>query len=239
MPQNVASTPKCLRHVCNYEHASVFTLSSIVLGILYKLWLVPVLESGGAYRSVKPLNTEGCETVEGIEACEKLVIHESGLVYLAFASSARSRADWTPALEALNATAVRGKPAQDYIASYDPRSRAIAKLDPRDFPDPRGLNVHGMDVVPDIRDAGALWIYVVNHRPPLDPTVDAQKLGADSVIEIFKTRVGASSIKWVKTIQDSSVIVTLNDVLGASNGEEFWFTNDHHVKVGLVSIYLA
>ncbi|KAG9126328.1 hypothetical protein FRC07_003895, partial [Ceratobasidium sp. 392] len=202
---------------------SLFTISAVVLGVLYKLWVVPILELGGAYRSVQLLNTEKCETVEGLQACEKLVIHPSGLVYLACASSPWSRVDWTPAMEALNASAVRAKTSQDYIAT----------LDLLGFSDPRGLNVHGMDAVPDERDPDMLWIYVVNHRPPLDPTVDARTVGADSAVEIFKARVGESTIEWVKTVEDSSVIITPNDVLGAANGEEFWFTNDHHVKVGL------
>ncbi|KAG8778187.1 hypothetical protein FRC12_025117 [Ceratobasidium sp. 428] len=214
---------------------SLLTISVVVLGVFYRLWVVPVLELGGAYRTVQPLNTEGCEGVEGLQACEKLVIHPSGLVYLACASSPWSRVDWTPAMEALNASAVRAKTSQDYIATYDPRSRAVTKLDLLGFSDPRGLNVHGMDAVPDKDDPNnMLWIYVVNHRPPLDPTVDARKVGADSVIEIFRARVGASSIEWVKTVEDSSVIITPNDVLGAANGQEFWFTNDHHVKVGLM-----
>ncbi|KAG9103591.1 hypothetical protein FRC06_009725 [Ceratobasidium sp. 370] len=212
---------------------SLFTISVVVLGAFYKLWVVPVLELGGVYRTVQPRNTERCEIVEGLQACEKLVIHPSGLVYLACASSTWSRVDWAPAMEALNASAVRAKTEQDYIATYDPRSRAVTKLDLWGFSDPRGLNVHGMDVVPDERDPDMLWVYVVNHRPPLDPTVDASKVGADSVIEIFKARVGANWVEWVKTVGDSSVIITPNDVLGAANGEEFWFTNDHHVKVGL------
>ncbi|KAG9094782.1 hypothetical protein FS749_011830 [Ceratobasidium sp. UAMH 11750] len=214
---------------------SLFTISVVVLGVFYKLWVVPVLELGGAYRTVQPLNTERCETVEGLQACEKLVIHPSGLVYLACASSPWSRIDWTPAMEALNASAVRAKTAQDYIATYDPLSRSITQLDVRGFShEPRGLNVHGMDVVPDNRNPDMLWVYVVNHRTPVDPHVDARKVGADSVVEVFKTRVGASWIEWVRTVQDSSVIITPNDVIGGSNGEEFWFTNDHHVKVGLM-----
>ncbi|KAG8743252.1 hypothetical protein FRC10_012296 [Ceratobasidium sp. 414] len=207
---------------------SLFTISVVVLGVFYKLWVVPVLELGGAYRTVQPRNTDRCETVE------ELVIHPSGLVYLACASSPWSRVDWTPAMEALNASAVRAKIAQDYIATYDPRSRTVTKLDLQGFSDPRGLNVHGMDVVPDERNPDMLWVYVVNHRPPLDPAVDASKVGADSVVEIFKARVGASWIEWVKTVEDSSVIITPNDVVGSANGQEFWFTNDHHVKVGLM-----
>ena len=34
--------------------------------------------------------------------------------------------------------------------------------------DPRGLSLHGMDVVPSSEDQETLWVYLVNHRPPLE-----------------------------------------------------------------------
>jgi arylesterase/paraoxonase len=165
------------------------------------------------------------------------VIHSSGLVYLACAASPWSRTIWLPGLDIFNSTALRARSESDYVATYDPRSRAVTKLDVLGLADPRGLNVHGMDVVQDGHDTGLLWVYLVNHRPPLGPTVDAAQVGADSAIEIFKTRVGARSIEWVGTVGDSDIIVTPNDVIGGANGQEFWFTNDHRTKLGLVSVH--
>jgi arylesterase/paraoxonase len=165
------------------------------------------------------------------------VIHPSGLVYLACAASPWSRTIWLPALDIFNSTALRARSTSDYVATYDPRSRTVTKLNVLGLVDPRGLNLHGMDVVQDRDDAELLWVYLVNHRPPLDPTVDAAQVGADSVIEIFKTRVGARSIEWVGTVSDLEIIVTPNDVTGGANGQEFWFTNDHRTKLGLVSVY--
>ncbi|KAG8748751.1 hypothetical protein FRC12_013803 [Ceratobasidium sp. 428] len=137
-----------------------------------------------------------------------------------------------PAATNFNATAFRARTVPDYVATYNPDSRIITKLEVLNFAEPRGLSVHGMDVVPDEQDSDLLWVYLVNHRPPLDPTVDANVVGADSAIEIFKTRVGASTMEWVKTVEDPSVIVTPNDILGGANGQEFWFTNDSPIKTG-------
>lgn len=165
----------------------------------------------------------------------ELVIHQSGLVYLACAASLWSRTVWMPTLDALNATALLEKTSSDYVATYEPKSRTVTKLKVLGFTEPRGLNLHGMDVVVDERDSNLLWIYLVNHRPPLDLSVDASQVGADSVIEIFKSQVGTNSMGWVKTMSHSSIIITPNDIVGGTNGQEFWFTNDNHVKVGLVS----
>lgn len=139
----------------------------------------------------------------------------------------------------LNATSLHEKPSADYVATYNPQSRVVTKLVTAGFADPRGLNVHGMDVVTDEHDSKLLWVYLVNHRPPLDPSVDAERVGADSVIEIFKTQVGANSMQWITTISDSEVIFTPNDIVGGTNGQEFWFTNDHGIKRGLVSTHLS
>ncbi|KAF8608964.1 serum paraoxonase/arylesterase [Ceratobasidium sp. AG-I] len=207
--------------------------TAALLGILFQAYVSPLIEIGGLLRRVEPLNTEHCESVEELQACEKLVIHSSGVVYLACASP-WSRTVWMPTLDALNATALLEKTSSDYVATYDPKSRTVTKLKVLGLTEPRGLNLHGMDVVPDEHDPTLLWIYLVNHRPPLDLSVDASQVGADSVIEIFKSRVGADSMDWVKTVSDPNIIIAPNDVLGGTTGQEFWFTNDNHVKVGLM-----
>jgi hypothetical protein len=88
-----------------------------------------------------------------------------------------------------------------------------------------------MDVVPDETNPNTLWIYLVNHRPELDSALK----GANSVIEILKTQAGADHVEWVRTVENAQVVVTPNDIVGGSNGQEFWFTNDNGSKVGLVS----
>ncbi|KAF8678108.1 sodium solute symporter (SSF) family [Rhizoctonia solani] len=150
-------------------------------------------------------------------------------MYLACAGTIESRTAWMPTLDALNATAVLTRSTADYLATYDTSTGAITKLAVRGLSDPRGLNLHGMDVVPDELDPTMLWIYLVNHRP--EP--ESPHKGANSVIEILKTRVGADYVEWVQTVEDAHVIVTPNDIVGANNGKEFWFTNDNGAKVGI------
>lgn len=38
----------------------------VLLGILFQVYLAPLIELGGLFRKVEPLNTEHCESVEGI-----------------------------------------------------------------------------------------------------------------------------------------------------------------------------
>jgi arylesterase/paraoxonase len=141
-----------------------------------------------------------------------------------------------PTLDHLNSSALLARTSKDYVATYDHKSRKVTKLNIVGLTDPRGLNVHGMDVVADEHDSDLLWVYFVNHRPPLDPSVDARQVGADSSIELFKTRLGTDSIEWVRTFVNPEIIVTPNDIVGGTNGKEFWFTNDHQSKLGLVGI---
>jgi arylesterase / paraoxonase len=90
-----------------------------------------------------------------------------------------------------------------------------------------------MDVVPSSSDPKELFIYLVNHRIPLGDR-DAQQVGADSVIEIFKTTVGGVALTHIKTI-DSPIIIAPNDIVGSADGKSFYFTNDNAVQVGFVS----
>jgi arylesterase/paraoxonase len=156
-------------------------------------------------------------------------------MYLACAGSIESRTTWMPTLDALNATAARSRKLHDYIATYDIPTGKISKLDVKGFTESRGLNLHGMDVVVDEKDPNKLWVYLVNHRPPLDLNINPLYAGADSVIEVFTTYLGANHIDWIQTVEDSKVMVTPNDIVGGANGQEFWFTNDNGVKTGVVS----
>ncbi|CUA74444.1 hypothetical protein RSOLAG22IIIB_05553 [Rhizoctonia solani] len=212
----------------------LLTIIVLVFGVIYQIYLSPLLVLGGWGRVIKPLNTEKCTDIEELKSCEKLVVHPSGLVYLACASSPASRIDWMPSAFNLNSSALRDRTSTDYVATYDHRTRTATRLDMLGLDDPRGLNVHGMDVVADDVDSDLLWIYLVNHRPPLDPSTDAYLVGADPVIEIFKTRIGSKIIEWVRTLEDPEVIVSPNDVVGGTNGKEVWFTNDRRARTGAV-----
>jgi len=172
-----------------------------------------------------------CQTVLTSFSVVESVLHApSGLLYLA-CSTPSSRVHWTPAVDHLNAN---GASYDDYVATYQPKTDTVTRLKIVNFSSPRGLSLHGMDVVPSETNPSELFVYLVNHRAPLGD-LDAAKVGADSVIEIFKTTVGGSTLTHIKTVEDS-VIITPNDVVGAPDGKSFYFTNDHGVKVGLVRL---
>lgn len=154
----------------------------------------------------------------------ELVLHApSGLVYLA-CSSIPGRIAWAP--YTLNFERSPSLP-KDYIAFYDPSTSAVRKLSFQNTYEGFEYHSHGMDVVPSKSDPNVLFVYLVNHRPQSGDKEGKEKvLGADSVIELFKTTVGGDTLTHVKTFEDADVIVTPNDISGSSDGESFFFTND-------------
>lgn len=121
----------------------------------------------------------------------------------------------------------------DYVAIYDIATSKVTHLEVSPHPNAhRGLSLHGMDVVRSSSDPNSLYVYLVNHRPPL--VGRAEEIGADSTVEIFSLEDGTFLLKHVATVEDP-IILTPNDVVGTSDGSSFWFTNDHGIKTGLVS----
>ena len=136
-------------------------------------------------------------------------------------------------MEQFNTT---GASTADYVAIYDPATSRVTRLTTSDFNDGRGLSLHGMDVVASALHPEHLFIYLVNHRMPQGGVL-ASDVGADSVVEIFETVLGSTSMQHVKTVEDSSVIVTPNSVLGSPDGRSFYVTNDHGARVGFVRVF--
>lgn len=199
----------------------------VALGVLYQTAVAPLLRVGGVFRNVEPLNNQHCKVVPALEGCEKAILpDDSSSIYVA-CSRIAGRPYWLPSVSHLNAS---GKPTDDYVAAYSLDTGEITRLTLSGFDSPRGLSVHGMDVVPSALDPTKLFVYLVNHRAPL--TGNAEDVGADSAIEIFETRIGSDVLKYVKTVEDPNVIQTPNDVVGTTDGKGFWFTNDHGVKIG-------
>ncbi|KAF8891635.1 hypothetical protein BD779DRAFT_1512224 [Infundibulicybe gibba] len=207
---------------------TILALLVALLAGFYQLYLNPLLIRFGKGRIIEALGNEHCTSVPELQACEKLVLHEpSGIIYLA-CSTPSSRVHWTPAVGKLNPA---GASFDDYVATYDLQTSRVTRLQLHNFTSSRGLSLHGMDVVPSISNPEELWVYLVNHRKPLQ--VDSTILGADSAIEIFKTMVGSHVLEHIQTIEDP-VINTPNDIVGFGDGSSFYFTNDHGSKTGLV-----
>ncbi|KAH8119425.1 calcium-dependent phosphotriesterase [Phellopilus nigrolimitatus] len=200
-----------------------------VIGGFYQFSLKPKLIVFGQGRVVEPIGNTKCKTYDGATACEKISLHEpTGHLYMA-CSTQQSRAHWLPATNQLNAT---GKSSSDYVAVFDPATSKVTRLRTQGFKFPRGLSVHGMDVVQSALRPSEILIYLINHREPMAPRL-AVDVGADSVIEIFRTRPGSEEMHYVVTFKDP-VISTPNDVVATGDDKSFFFTNDHgFVKSGL------
>lgn len=224
------------------------SVAVVFLGLLcaFYIHLRPALSAAGVGRTIDAVGNNNCKVVPQLQACEsrlpshlpfraahsrvaELVLHQpTGLVYLA-CSTPHNRIHWTPFSERLNAS---GRSDLDYVATYDPHTDTINRLS---FSGPLsldGISLHGMDVVPSSDDPSVLYVYLVNHRNPT--SADARKVGADSVIEVFRTHTGSTMLVHVRTFQDPAVIVTPNDVVGSPDGKSVYFTNDHKLKTGFV-----
>ncbi|KAJ3926003.1 MAG: hypothetical protein NXY57DRAFT_780109 [Lentinula lateritia] len=209
-------------------------LGSLVafLAVLYQIYISPLLQVIGVFRTVENfgLDPAACRGLPEFQACEKIVLHQpNGILYLA-CSTPESRLAWTPAMGQLNA---QNRSTDDYIATFDPATSKITRLELQNYHSDQPISVHGMDVVPSSTNRNELFVYLVNHRAPPHEQ-DAETVGADSVVEIFKTTVSGNQLVHIKTVRDSNIILSPNDVAGDANGKGFYFTNDHSFKISHV-----
>jgi len=101
------------------------------------------------------------------------------------------------------------------------------------------FNLHGFDIIPDPESGSdTLRFLLINQRPSLDPvtgiSLNATKVGANSTVELFESRIGSGTMRYVKTYA-SPMIQTPNRVAWVKH-DAFLFTNDHGAKVGMVWI---
>jgi len=194
--------------------------------VYYKNSLKARLASISVWKKIEAVGNANCNKVEMLQACEKTVLHPpSGLLYLA-CSTAPNRKYWLPALGVFQDD---NAPFDDYIATYDAATGAVTRLTFSGFPTSQGYSAHGLDVVPSAADPRELFVYAINHRKPVHGR--GKLVGADSVVEIFKTTVGGNTLTHMRTFE-SPIINTPNDLAGSPDGKSFYFTNDHGVKVG-------
>ncbi|KAJ4483329.1 hypothetical protein J3R30DRAFT_1765689 [Lentinula aciculospora] len=205
----------------------VFSIFAVVIPVLH-FYLAPLISSAGLSYTVQNfgLSAERCTQIEELQACEKIVLHQAtGLLYLA-CSTLSNRAKWLPVVGRYEATA-----DEDYVATYDPNTSKITRLTLENFDlKNNGLAVLGMDVVPSEKNPNELFVYLINDRPRTDGQ-DPSVVGADTVVEIFKTSAGGDTLVHMKTVRDSAII-SPNDVAGFSDGKRFYFTNWYNRKTG-------
>ncbi|KAF8647126.1 hypothetical protein AX16_006957 [Volvariella volvacea WC 439] len=212
------------------SRSTFINLSVVLLAIAlgaYHLYVKPILAVVGYGRIIESIGNTKCTSTSEVQACEKIVLHQpTGVLYLA-CSTPESRTHWLPASFKFDE---QGASRDDYVATYDARSGKVVRLKLSNFNSSRGLSVHGMDVVPSASDPNTLFVYLVNHRSPLGDRL-ARDVGADSAIEVFKAHVDGDVLTHIRTVEDP-VIITPNDIAGSSDGQSFFFTNDHGEKIG-------
>ncbi|TVY39299.1 Serum paraoxonase/arylesterase [Lachnellula occidentalis] len=216
----------------------------VFIGILYqfiiKSLVFDVLGFARKIDSIKAYSNVRCEKIEklGLEGCEDMWMHEkTGYLYMA-CSDTKSRLEWLPAVDRLNA---HGRTGKDRVAVVNtrgsgPLSSRIQWLTVEDFMGVKGvgvLDLHGLDIRAD-ENTDTLHILLINHRPAVDAAtgefLDGEKVGANSTVEQFQTVAGSSAMRYVRTYAHD-VIQTPNRVAWVDD-QAFVFTNDHSGKVG-------
>lgn len=158
----------------------------------------------------------------------------SGLLYLACSSKAGRHA-WLPNGDHYD---LAKRPNDDYFAILDtkgtgPVAERIKKIKPQGFAGNDGqgsYNLHGFGVYLGAGGAGSddlMRLFVINHRPQ----PEADRIGANSTIEIFESALGSSTMRHIRTHYDPAVISTPNDLVPVGP-DAFVFSNDHSVKLG-------
>lgn len=213
------------------QTASIVLGVTAILSALFRAFLKPRIDEIGFFRTVQNLNNDQCEKIEGLEACEDMYVHRpSGLAYLA-CSRVIDRTHWTPAMSNLNRDRMP-VPSLDYIAILDLKTHAHRRVSLTNLPAhilKYGLHTHGLDLhvesySKDSEDELSVTLYMINHNPP-DPIHQAPSLGAQSVIEVFKTKIGSSEAEYQTTVSHPLVLTPNN--LVAISSSSFYVTNDH------------
>ncbi|BGP16722.1 hypothetical protein JCM10213_009140 [Rhodosporidiobolus nylandii] len=222
--------------------SKLLLVSAPLLAALYAL-LAPRIDVAGLRRLPHSATNIGdCTPLDGLEACEDAwVHHESGLAYLA-CSSLPSRSVWQPAgalldgPEQLAATASR--PDALRLFDFSTRTHSEVRLEglPKDDSSRGRVYLHGLDVLSSPTDPDELYLFLISHRPRLPAEASAQQ-GADSVVEVFRTRVGSSTAQYVRTLRHEALLKTPNnlvaDAAALKEGKAaFWASNDHARRLG-------
>ncbi len=250
-----------VRFVSKKEIAVIsVAIVALLYQLVFKQIIFGVFGYGRHVLSIKDFPHVRCEKViePGLQGCEDMWLHEStGFLYMACSDSI-SRPKWTPAyvltlcllsivqllidprIGALDAKE-RGK--NDRLAVLDtrgsgPLSSRLKWIKPEGFSGINGdgtLNLHGLDIW-ESAHSPMLRILLVNHRPPINPAtgevLDAFKVGANSTIEQFLTKVGTDTMRHIKTFADP-LISTPNRPAWVTD-HSFLVTNDNGpYKTGL------
>ncbi|KAK4048282.1 hypothetical protein OIO90_005901 [Microbotryomycetes sp. JL221] len=210
---------------------SLLTVAAIPLALsaAFGTYLYPRAKLLGIGKTVEPLNNLNCQSIQGLVGCEDAWIDEQHhLAYLP-CTPLESRKAWLPAVLHLNSTALPTV-SKDGIYLLDLKTNKFNKLNIRNMPPNalNNLNLHAIEVYQSPSDRSHLTVFVNSHRPPQNRNL-GPKQGANSVIEIFETRMGDKDLNWIKSVEHP-LIRTPNNLV-AMGSRQFYVSNDHRHKV--------
>ncbi|KFH41962.1 Serum paraoxonase/arylesterase-like protein [Hapsidospora chrysogenum ATCC 11550] len=196
----------------------------------------------GLFRSVHSSVVDPSDfmVIEDTTHCEDLHHHvPSNTIFTACEDSAATRFSWFPALGAFN-DPIKAMTSQGSIHVIDPKTFRSTRLQFENFDGP--FVTHGIDVVSDKTDSGAVYIFAVNHVPHPSYVEHMETQGgaknnfpaglpkARSQIEMFRHVLGSTTARHVRSIRHP-LITTPNDVLALSP-TSLYITNDHFYAEG-------
>lgn len=185
----------------------------------------------GVFRQPVPTVIEdgNLVTIPDTMLCEDLHLHKpSNLLFTACEDSYESRFSWFPGLGVLHdPRKMRGS-----LHVIDPNTFTSKRLEFEGFADT--FVTHGIDVITDPEDDGAVYIFAINHLPNPEYVKDKSFEGhkAASQIEIFHHQIGSSTAKYVRSVAHP-LIQTPNDIVARSL-DTFYVTNDHYYREGVM-----
>ncbi|KAI5474677.1 arylesterase / paraoxonase [Pseudohyphozyma bogoriensis] len=210
-----------------YERVRNFLLYFLPVGVVVISLLQPKLELWGIGRTLSlGVNNASCVAIPDTEACEDAWVHEdSGAAYLA-CSSIADKQHWLPGAYVLDGAHTPAV-STDRIVHYDFSTKKSTTLTLTNLPSSsNGIWVHGMTGYAG--EEGKITLFLVSHPPPVERE-KAGQVGADSVVEVFETRVGSREARWVYTVE-SELVRTPNAVAAVSE-TGVYVTNDHADKI--------
>jgi len=206
----------------------IIALLALLGGYLYpsiKLRLTVL----GVFRNPTVLTTlqEGdLVKIEDTVQCEDLHYYEPAKVlFTACQDSPAGRFIWFPPLATFDTPLF----TQGSIHVIDPKTFKSKRLAFENFKDP--FFSHGIDVLTDPEDTGAVYIFAISHPPNPDYPESSHEHAA-SRVEIFHHVLGSETIKHLRTVR-SELINTPNDIY-AESPTSFFVTDDHYYRDGIL-----
>ncbi|GBB86621.1 hypothetical protein RclHR1_01300006 [Rhizophagus clarus] len=188
----------------------LITIVVIIIAISYNWFNEFYTIVGYSRPPIKPYENGKCRKVEGVEACEDILIHHrTGLAFMTCGTEIKRIQGYWPPLNTFNASIqTRDTP---YI--YDIDNDKLTPLVLKNFSPEEDFATHGLGIYEDPENENKLYLFFINHKR------------SGSCFEIFEHTLHTNELIHLETI-NHELITTPNDVVPVSR-HEFYFTNDH------------